>query len=63
MVLWGSANVGGGREASLVSHLLWTLDFPISASYQYEVKGFTSVIIALFQCIHLDEPSNTKSDA
>ncbi|XP_045111567.1 uncharacterized protein LOC123504800 isoform X2 [Portunus trituberculatus] len=36
MVLWGHANVGGRREAPLVSHLLWTLDFPISASYQYE---------------------------
>ncbi|XP_063886091.1 uncharacterized protein LOC135114231 isoform X2 [Scylla paramamosain] len=39
MVLWGRANVGGGREAPLVSHLLWTLDFPISASYQYEGEG------------------------
>ena len=44
MVLWGRASVGEGREAPLVSHRLWNLDFPVSASYQYEVKGFTNVI-------------------
>lgn len=36
VALWGRAGVGGARATPLVSHHLWAVDLPITASYQYE---------------------------